>query len=123
MADSTPAPPRPFRSSGTLHADFGDTIGRLRKVLFVPDADHTVRHRGGTLAVFLSAAAADEARAIELSEGPIEISPPASPDPVLLQALKQAALRQSGVDIEVDFRDPHDLSLLALTVPAVSHRK
>ncbi len=123
MIDGTAPSPTLLYSSGTLHACFGHTVGRLRKILFVPDAQHTVHHQGKTLAVFLPAALPGDARVIESGGAPIILSVPHPTDSVLVQTLTEAAMSQSGVDIEVDFSDPHNPSLSAVTIPAVSNRK
>lgn len=102
---------------------FGGAHGRLREIQFIPDADHTVRHGGETLAVFLPAGPSHEANVVLLDDSGIRLFPPEAPDPVLVGALTEAAVRQSAVDIEVDFADTSKPSLVALTVPAISHRK
>ena len=119
---------------------------RALRVLFVPDEDHRVYHRGRTLAVFLPDAAPPiartdptrnlgQAQVIAFEEAnPVVLSATASPESNLFNALLQAAVSQFGVDIEVNFdpprpdnpllrRFPPPPELVSVTVPATTHRR
>ena len=121
MNDSSKPSNPPLQSTGTLRAE--SRSDGLRNILFVPDADHTVHHRRETLAVFVPAHTPGEAHAIPVNEAPIKLSIPANPDAVFVQTVIEAAVRQCGVDVEVDLSDSDLPTLVALTVPAATHRK
>ena len=113
-------------SSGKLRAEFCATGTGLRRILFEPDSDHTIEHRRKQLAVFVASnPSCIQACAItvDLDDGPVVLSVPDACNPVLVQAVTEAASAQSAVDVEVDFDQCGKRTLLAVTVPASRHRK
>ena len=112
-----------LKSTGKLRTVSRNNDG-LRCVQFVPDADHTVHQRRKTLAVFVEThKGAGAAWTIPYNGTPIKLSIPAKAHAVFVQTITKAAVSQCDVDVKVDFSDSNKPKLVALTVPATTHRK
>ncbi len=131
-----------YVSTGKLHVRSSrGEYGRALRVRFIPDEDHSVYHGGRTLAVFLQDAELGaipptdptsnlgHVRLIAFEEAnPVVLSVTADLEPGFLDDLRQAAVNQLGVDIGVNFplppADDQQLpELVAVTVPAITHRR
>lgn len=117
-------------SAGTLRAEFCVEDGKLHRVFFEPDDNHTVHHSRKKYAVFLpggqreaeASPVSEEVRAASVENGPIKLSVSADQGTDFVRAVTDAAIGKHAVDVSVDF-SPDVPKLVAVTVPAFSHRK